>query len=207
MARNVFISFRYSDGHDYKEELAALFDENDDTVDFSEDEDRLGMKDETIKKYLYDKLKRSSITIVLITPEAIEYKRDWHGNINDWIYDEVRYSLEDRYGNGTNGLIGVYVPEAEPLLFRRNKHICSFCQTESEVLTIIDNNNLVRKNMMNVLPEYKKNKCPGIYDGDYDSYCSLVAYSEFKNYPNKYIDIASEKRDNINKYTLCKRIY
>ena len=207
MARNVFISFRYSDGHEYKEELAALFDENDDTVDFSEDENRSDMTDETIKKNLYDKLKRSRITIVLLTPEAIEYQRELHGNINDWIYDEVRYSLEDRYGNGTNGLIGVYVPEAEDLLLRRNKHICSVCQKESEVLTIIDNNNLVRKNMMNVLPEYKKNKCPGVYDGDYDSYCSLIAYSEFKNYPNKYIAIASEKRDNIDKYTLCKQIY
>lgn len=35
MARNVFISFRYSDGNEYKEELARLFNASEDTVDFS----------------------------------------------------------------------------------------------------------------------------------------------------------------------------
>lgn len=62
MARNVFISFRFSDGHRYKDALSALFDQNQDTVDYSEDEDRSDMSDETIRDYLYKKLRRSSIT-------------------------------------------------------------------------------------------------------------------------------------------------
>ncbi len=45
MARNVFISFQYADGHEYKDELAGLFDASEDTVDFSEDEDRSQMSD------------------------------------------------------------------------------------------------------------------------------------------------------------------
>ena len=206
MARNVFISFRYSDGHDYKDELAKLFDGSDDTVDYSEDEDRSQMSKDTIKSFLYGKLKRSSVTIVLLTPEAINYKRNWYGQIDDWIYDEVRYSLEDRDGNATNGLIGVYVPEAEDSLFQRKTHKCSVCNKESEVLSMLDFDNLVRKNMMNVKDEYKVNKCPNVYDSDYDSYCSLISYEDFKKNFGKYVDMAYEKRNELYKYTLRKRL-
>lgn len=215
MARNVFISFRYSDGHNYKNELAELFDSNDDTVDFSEDEDRSQMSETFIQQFLYRKLKRSSVTIVLLTPQAVEYKTNIRFNTttntiewfyDDWIYDEVRYSLEDREGNATNGIVAVYVPEVEDMLFHRTIHKCPMCNKESEVLSIYSFNNLIRKNMMNVKNGYKINPCEGIYDSDFDSYCSLVSYEKFKNNFNKYIDMAFQKRDDLYKYTLCKRI-
>lgn len=79
MAKNVFISFRFSDGHEYKDDLSARFNQNEDTVDFSEDKDRSKMSEETIRKYLYEKLKRSSITIVLLTPLAVNHKKDFGG--------------------------------------------------------------------------------------------------------------------------------
>ena len=66
MANNVFISFRFADGYKYKDSLSNLFDGNNDTVDFSEDQDRSQMSEETIRRYLYSKLKRSSVTIVLL---------------------------------------------------------------------------------------------------------------------------------------------
>ena len=68
MAWNVFISFRFADGRKYKEYLSNLLLRNDSTVDFSEDEDRSQMSDETIRQYLYDKLRHSSIMIGLLTP-------------------------------------------------------------------------------------------------------------------------------------------
>lgn len=206
MARNVFISFRYADGHEYKEELADLFDHSKDTVDCSEDKDRSIMSESTIQRFLYGKLRRASVTIVLLTPQAIRYHQNCFGIIDDWIYDEVRYSLEDREGNATNGLIGVYVPEAESQLFYRTTHICNVCNRESEVLSLLDSQNLVRMNMMNVKSNYKKNKCPGLYDGDYDSYCSLIAYDEFKKNFGKYVDLAYQKRGELHKYNLCKRL-
>ena len=206
MARNVFISFRYSDGHEYKEALASKFDASVDTVDYSEDEDRSDMSESTIRNYLYGKLKRSSVTIILLTPQAITYRRDYTGRIDDWIYDEVRYSLDDREGNATNGLIGVYVPEVEDQLFQRKTHRCSICNHESVVLSMNDFNNLVRRNMMNVRPQYKKNKCPGIYDRDYDSYCSLVSYSEFVNNIDYYVDLAFQKRAQLDRYEIHKRL-
>ena len=101
MAKNVFISFRYSDGNGYKEYLSNLFDKFSDTVDYSEDVDRSYMSDATIQQYLYRKLRRSSVTIILLTPSAVNHKRNWRGDYDDWMYDEIRFSLENREGNRT----------------------------------------------------------------------------------------------------------
>lgn len=202
MAKNVFISFRFSDGNVYKEEMVKWFDSCEDTVDCSEDEDRSGQSEETIRKYLYAKLKRSSVTIVLLTPNAIKHQRNRYNKIDDWMYDEIRYSLEDRDGNRTNGLIAVYTPEAESMLITKSTHICDVCNKETPITIVKRVNNLFRENMMNVKLEYKKNKCENIYDSDYDSYCSLVSFEDFKKNLGTYIDIATEKRENKDHYKL-----
>lgn len=58
MATNVFISFRFSDGKELKEELTELFDSSTEVYNRSEDKDRSEMSEETIQKYLYEKLKK-----------------------------------------------------------------------------------------------------------------------------------------------------
>lgn len=45
-----------------------------------------------------------------------------------------------------------------------------------------------------------------MYDADYDSYCSLVSLDDFVNNPNKYIEIAECKRNNIYQYDIKKHI-
>lgn len=47
---------------------------------------------------------------------------------------------------------------------------------------------------------------PSIFDRDYDSYCSLIEWSEFTNNIGKYINIALQKRDAIYKYNVIKRL-
>lgn len=81
MAKNVFISFRFSDGNRYKEYLSSLFDKYSDTIDYSEDVDRSRMSDVTIKQDLYGRLRRSSVTIVLLTPSAVNHKKNWRGGL------------------------------------------------------------------------------------------------------------------------------
>lgn len=207
MARRVFISFRFSDGEKYKDDLCKLFDQSEDVIDLSEDEDRSDMSDETIQKYLYNKLKRTSVTVVILTPKAIEYNKDiWTGKHDDWMYDELRYSLEDRENNTTNGVIAVYTEEAKDLLFTINKHKCDICNKETTVSTIKDVNNLVRKNMMNIKDNYKKNQCYRIYDSLEDSYISLISYDEFISDINKYIENAISKKDRRDEFTLVKRL-
>lgn len=76
--------------------LCELFDGETKVINCSENEDRSGMSEETIQKYLYSKLKTTSVTIIIITPQAINHKKDMWGRYDDWMYDEIRYSLEDR---------------------------------------------------------------------------------------------------------------
>lgn len=197
MARNVFISFRYADGIGYKNKLASLFDAYSDTVDYSEDEDRSQMSEDTIRKYLYGKLRRSSVTIVLLTPLAVNHKHNWRGEYDDWMYDEIRYSLENRENNRTNGLVAVYTPEAANMLVSINSN---------GNVSVKDVDNLFRKNMMNIKPEYKKNPTPGVYDRDYDSYCSLISWNDFVSNIGKYVDLAGSKKDATYKYIIVKRL-
>lgn len=195
MARNVFISFRYRDGFEYKDALSRMFDKTDDTVDFSEDKDRSQMSESTIKEYLYRKLRQSSITIVLLTPLAVNHRHARDGRYDDWMYDEIRYSLEDRTENRTNGLIAVYTPEAARMLVEH-------CAGGIERIQQFDN--LCYHNMMNVKEPYKTNLQFALYDSDYDSYCSLVPWNTFVKNINKYIEIAAFKRENRYRYSFTK---
>lgn len=206
MARKVFISFRFSDGEKYKEQLSKIFNNSTQVINCSENENRSDMSEETIRRYLYAKLKNTSVTIVIITPEAINHQKNWMGQYDDWMYDEIRYSLEDRENNRCNGLIAVYTEEAKPLIMTETKHRCEVCNREQSVSYILDFENLLRKNVMNVKKSYKTNPCEDLYDLELDSYCSLISWEEFvKNY-EKYIDLAANKRENTYKYDLKKRL-
>ena len=197
MANKVFISFRFSDGNEIKEALVTKFEELDYTINKSENENRSGMSDETIQKYLYEKLKDTSITVVLITPQAVNHTHNYEGTLDDWMYDEIRYSLEDRTGNRTNVLIIVYTKDAKSLVI----------DSETDDLIVVsDFDNLVRKNMMNVKSD--KKVCPdeGRYDLLLDSYASLISYDLFLSNPQKHIDNAIEKRNRKDDFNLVKRM-
>lgn len=203
--RKVFVSFRFSDGNNIKDKLVDLLEEQDLIIDKSEDKDRREMTDETIQSYLFEKLKDSSITIVLLTPMAVNYKRDYLNRIDDWMYDELRYSLYDRTDNPINGVIALYTPQAESTLIIKTTHKCDKCNETTNVDLLQDFDNLVRDNMINVISKYKKNSCDNLYDSDYDSYISLVKLEEFYNNPSKYLEIATEKRKNVNHFTIKVR--
>lgn len=205
MATKVFISFRFSDGKELKEELIDLFDSSTEVINRSEDVDRSNMSEDTIQKYLYNKLKDTSVTIVILTPEAINYKKDLWGNYDDWLYDEVRYSLEDRISNRTNGIIALYTDDSESSLIKKSTHTCNKCNETSNCRTLQEFDNLVRKNMLNVKQAYKESKCDNLYD-DKDSYISLVHFDDFKKDYEKYIDLAKEKRNRKEEFDLIKRM-
>lgn len=198
MANRVFISFRFKDGNNYKLKLEEKFKSNADIINCSESKDRSQMTEDTIQKYLYDKLRNTSVTLILLTPEAINYKRDYFGKVDDWMYDELRYSLDDREGNRSNAILAVYTPEAKKYIIEENNN--------NDAITIKDFNNLVRKNMFNVKDIYKFDKNSKYYNSNYDHYCSLISWDNFISDPNKYIDIALEKRNNIKHYEIIKRI-
>lgn len=193
--KKVFISFRFSDGESIKEKVAEKLEEKGIIINKSEDKDRSDMTDETIKKYLYEKIGDSSITIVILTPKAINYSKK-SNVIDDWLYDELRYSLEDREGNRTSGAIALYTDEAKD----------SLIEEKDDTTIIKDFDNLVRKNMFNVKSSYKQNQEENSYDRNYDHYISLISVTSFLSNPEKYLDICSEKRDNLDHYNIVKKM-
>jgi hypothetical protein len=206
MKRKAFVSFRFADGVDLKDEIIDLLKGKDLIIDKSESVDRSQMSEESIQEYLYEKLRDTSLTIVIITPMAINYKKDWMGTYDDWMYDELRYSLYERKGNTINAAVAIYTEDAKGSLMYSSTKMCSDCKKEHTSSTINVFDNLVRKNMMNVKSTYKKNPCKDYYDSDYDSYISLIPLNDFKSNPQHYIDIALEKRDNCNNYNIVKRM-
>ncbi len=206
MATKVFISFRFSDGKELKDELIELFDSSTEVINRSEDVDRSEMSEDTIQEYLYEKLKNTSVTIVILTPEAVDYRKNFWGEYDDWLYDELRYSLEDRISNRTNGVIALYTDDSESLILKRSSHTCNKCNETSTCRTLTNFDNLARKNMLNVKEKYKANKCDNLYDDDKDSYISLVHFDDFKKDYEKYINSAKEKRDRKEEFRLAKRM-
>ena len=202
MATKVFISFRFSDGKEIKDELVDLFDESTEVINRSEDVDRSQMSENIIQEYLYEKLKDTSVTIVLLTPEAVSYRKNWIGNYDDWLYDELRYSLEDRKNNRTNGVVAVYTDDAKDMILESSSHYCSHCQETKSCRTLKFFDNLARKNMLNIKQSYKKNLCNDLYDDSHDSYISLVSLEEFKQDHTKYIDNAKDKRDRLHEFNI-----
>ena len=202
MATKVFISFRFSDGKEIKDELVDLFDESTEVINRSEDVDRSQMSEDTIQEYLYEKLKDTSVTIVLLTPEAVSYRKNWIGNYDDWLYDELRYSLEDRKNNRTNGVVAVYTDDAKDMILESSSHYCSHCQETKSCRTLKFFDNLARKNMLNIKQSYKKNLCNDLYDDSHDTYISWVSLEEFKQDHTKYIDNAKDKRDRLHEFNI-----
>lgn len=206
MATKVFISFRFSDGKMIKDELVHLFDESTEVINRSEDKNRSQMSEDTIQDYLYEKLKDTSVTILLLTPDAVSYRKNCFGNYDDWLYDELRYSLDDRKNNRTNGVVAVYTDDAKDKLLESNSRYCSHCQQIKSCRTLKFFDNLAQKNMLNIKSSYKKNPCDNLYDDEHDSYISLVSLEEFKNNYTKYIDNAKDKRDRLHEFDIYKRM-
>lgn len=196
MANKVFVSFRYKDGNAYKKEIVELLKSQQYTIDVSESEDRSQFTDDTIQKYLYNKIRDSTITIVILTPEAINYQRT-NGNIDDWLYDEVSYSLKQYEGKRSNGVIAIYPLESENIIFSR---------VDNKRRTFNTLENLAKKNSCNVKDAYKVCTDEGWYDESKDCYVSFIPYHEFKNDMKQYIDNAVDKRNRIDQFKITKEL-
>ncbi|MGR6005673.1 hypothetical protein ACT7CR_06920 [Bacillus paranthracis] len=122
------------------------------------------------------------------------------------LYDELKYSLEDRNENRTNGVVAVYTNESKGLILSKSSHTCSVCNQESNCGVILDFDNLVRKNVLNVKTTYKSNPPNNLFDEDKGSYISLVNIDDFKKDYVKYIEAAKEKRDRKDEFELVKKM-
>jgi hypothetical protein len=231
MARNVFVSYKYSDAQvqdlglfeivdflgtkmkrkitttarHYVDKVAEKLEKEDHIYKGEDDGESMEtLADSTIGSKLGDKIFYSSVTIVLISKGM---KEPFKAEKDQWIPWEISYSLkqQDRQGqkSKTNGVIAVVLPDE---LGSYSYYINYDPECNCRMLNTGILFEILRKNMFN---EKNPNRsiCNGkwIYSGNY-SYIDSVKWEDFIVNPTKYIDKAIELRDRKEEFELRKNI-
>lgn len=127
MGYNIFVSYKYADdnvkplswGHqstvrDYVTKFQEGIEKYSDSFYRGErdGEDLSYLSAATIEKKLHDKIYRSSVTVVFISPNM---RNLWKADSNQWIPREISYSLKNVTRNGrtshVNSLVFVILPD------------------------------------------------------------------------------------------------
>ncbi len=193
MAKNIFISFPYDEQWQTKDKIINFLSKLNIGVDYSEKEDRSQTKDETIWKHLLNRIKGSSITIVIHDPSLTNWKGKALFDSNTypieerfhesgWVYKEIVASLRDWKENKINGII-YFVPDS--LI---SNYYSDFSYSQSF-----------------------KNSLPEIIRKNYESgYIVLVSEKDFFQNPHKFINEATKKREDqidSQKYTIHNNLH
>ncbi len=202
MARKTFISYKYSEASGVRDKiLKALGD--DATYYQGETADSPDLTDtstENIKKNLKDMMHGTSVTIVVISPNLTKSK---------WIDWEITYSLKeitrsDR-ASRTNGVVGVIMKCNGGYSWLVNSETnddgCSVRTIDGSYLYKIINKN--RYNLKSGNDACSHCKTYSRLDG---SYIALIEEETFVADPEKYIENAFEKSQNIENYEITKEV-
>ena len=207
MGKKIFVSYKYADSdvrkitndyfhtdtvRDYVNKLEEKIGKSDIYKGESDDNDLSQLTDDSIWNQLKQKIYDSSITIVLISPNM---KTLWKPEKDQWIPQEISYSLKEITHNGTrksksNALIYVILPDK----YNSYDYFIqkSYWDTETyrydKIFSIMKNN----------LNNYK-------YSSDI-SYAVIVKWDTFLNNYSTYINSAIKKQENIDSYNICKQI-
>lgn len=168
-----FISYsnNYNNMQKFKK-IESLVSNSSYCIDYSEKKDKRSFSDETIWKYLHDRIAGSSCTILLLTEDLftnnshkISYKLNDFIN-SGWIYNEISASLRDWKENRINGLVCVI-----------DDHIMNNINGFGNVYDVL------RKcyDLPEILNVNKK-------------YIIFTTYSNFIREHHKYLDMAIENR-------------
>ena len=201
MPRKTFISYKYSEAKDLRDEiLEALGDAA--TYYQGETADSPDLTDtttENIKKNLTDMMYDTSVTIVVVSPNL---------KVSNWIDWEIEYSLKeisrkDRTSK-TNGIVGVIqkVSGGYDWLVTKSKK-----DDGCTVRTIADSKlyEIINKNRYNHSSHaYACDTCKTFSQLD-GSYISLVDEVDFLSDPDKYIENAYKKSEKADDFELVKQ--
>lgn len=221
MARKVFVSYKYGDSsvapleypyynkgtaRDYVDKLMDRLEEieiyngEDDGNDLSQ------FKESTIETKLKDKIRSSSITVVLISKGM---KDPVASEDDQWVPWEVRYSLLDLQGNRTKGMLAVILPEEDGTYSHYFTYSgCEYCNSRTHHYKKLFQ--ILSGNMFNRLePNTQTCASPqhsSAYHTGHHSYIHQVEWHNFIENPSYYLDIAENIRDCIDDYKLQKSI-
>lgn len=189
MARKTFISYKYSEACDLRDEIIQALGEdamyyNGET---SDSPDLTDLATDGIKSKLKDRLHSTSVTIVIVSPKIKESK---------WIDWEIEYSLKeiqraDRVSR-MNGIVAVVkkINGSYDWFINRgtNVHGDRIVTYQTSLLYPILSNNMFNSNPAKICCT----DC-NTYDWDKGSYISFIEEEEFLQDPNKYIELAYDK--------------
>jgi hypothetical protein len=231
MARNVFVSYKYSDekvqdlalseivdffgtkmrrkitttARHYVDKVAEKLEIEDHIFKGEDDGESMAtLADSTIGSKLGDKIFYSSVTIVLISKGM---KEPFMADKDQWIPWEIAYSLkqQDRQGqkSKTNGVIAVVLPDEQGSYdyYITRDEECNCRSLNTPILFEI-----LRENMFNVKVPNRR-LCNGsyVYTGD-ASYIPSIKWEDFILKPSTYIDKAIELRDRKEEFELRKNL-
>ena len=186
MGHKCFISFKKEDEY-YKKRIQSwvndnkvdMIDKSLDTPIDSDDEDYI------MRKIREDYLSDSTVTIFLIGSRSSE-SLGW--DEQKFIKRELQASLYNGKDNKRSGILGVVLPQMYGEIYK-GQQSCAVCHGNHNIVDITDNT---------VIKEFGRNyylnnhgKCAFAED---DRYCVLVKWSDFSQAPNKYIELAYNKR-------------
>ena len=146
----------------------------------SQDEDYI------MRKIREDYLKDSTVTIHLIGSESSE--NNYCQNQN-YIKRELQASLSDTSAGKRNGILGVVLPSMYDRIYR-GEQTCSTCFKNHDVVKI-NEDTTVKEFSYNFYLPLDNDK--HVWSEE-DRYCILVKWDDFKKNPNRYIDLAFDKR-------------
>ena len=202
MARKTFISYKYSESQEIRNKILEALGEDatyykGETADSPNQTDN---KTETIKKNLKDMIFDTSVTIVVISPNMVDSK---------WIDWEIEYSLKEitrgERTSKSNGILGVIARDFGSYeWFKTIKHQydgCSIAYYEtSKTYKVINKNRFNLKKKV-----YTCSNCKSV-DEFKGCYISFVQENDFLNNPQKYIENAYTKSQDIDKYEIVKEV-
>ena len=160
-----------------------------------EDSDLSYLAESTIEAKLKERIKDSSVTIVLISKGMREtYEKDK----NQWIPHEVSYSLRDLPENRRSALIYVVIPDEQgsySYFEERNNGWWhdDYIYTGNRLFEILE------RNLNNKKDSFSISKCNYYSD---ENYAVLVKWDFFKTYPLTTIKKSLEHRDNVDDYNI-----
>ncbi|MEX0684472.1 MAG: TIR domain-containing protein [Balneolales bacterium] len=231
MARNIFISYKYGDtlvadlnkneikinggrfqyvkrstrARDYVDELQKQLKSNDHINLGEKDGESLEeFVDETIRTQLKDKIRQSSITLVLISKGM---KDENKLEKDQWVPWEVSYSLRtttvQNRKSHKNAVLGIVLPDETCTYnwyYTENLECNSVTHLTGQLFSILN------KNMFNI-KEKSLRECNGsqIHEGE-PSYIKAVKWSEFVKSTEYYIEKAIKIREKAEGYEVVIKL-
>lgn len=226
MGRKIFVSYKYADddvfnvNNEDNSTVRSYVDILEEKIDDSshiykgesDGEDLSQLSESTIWSKLKDRIRDSTLTIVMISPNM---KTFWKLEKYQWIPQEISYSLKEisrKNSNGdpvtskTNALLAIVLPDSNNS-YSYYTYQNSCCDTGCRVLKTDTLFSIMRNNMFNIKNPDKRSCDTGstIWSGQV-SYMPSVTWDDFISNIDYYINLAYEIQENIDDYNICKEI-